>query len=318
MPTHSETKHDKTESMSTTPLDTILYRELSIAADRELREVAAPLLRELVNYSTNLLARCATSTRGSIDVDLAPMALYRHVIEVTDGIEVLISQSCATPAIPLVRSSFEAVLSLEYILEEPTKYEQRSLSWLVGYIHKRIDSYERLDPATQKGKEFKKDFEADKFVSKVQLPSVDAARKAKTNLLAMLSKPHISYVEVEYNQYKGNVYWCRLFGGPSNIQQLAQQLKRGSQYDILYRQWSRLAHAQDLIPYMDRTTAGESAIKRLRQPGEIKEIASFSATFILDAINLMVKSYRRGEDIKDWYINSVRDRYLAITNNSIK
>ena len=35
--------------------------------------------------------------------------------------------------VPLLRSSFEAVLALEYILE--SDYRQRSLAWLVSYIH---------------------------------------------------------------------------------------------------------------------------------------------------------------------------------------
>jgi hypothetical protein len=150
----------------TKPLEPILYRELSEVEAKEFIDIASSLLQELVNYGTNALVRCATSVSGKVDEDIAILALYRHIIEMTDGIEVLVSQSCAIPAIPLSRSSFEASLSMEYILEKDAEYIRRSLAWLVGYVHKRLDMYERFDPSTSKGQEFKRLFDQDKTVSK--------------------------------------------------------------------------------------------------------------------------------------------------------
>src|SRR4030042_254458 len=60
--------------------------------------------------------------------------------------------SCVNPAVPLVRSSFEAVLAMEYILE--ADYRRRAFAWMVGYAHARLHSYERFDPSTTKGKGF--------------------------------------------------------------------------------------------------------------------------------------------------------------------
>ncbi|MCA1554180.1 MAG: DUF5677 domain-containing protein [Chloroflexi bacterium] len=75
--------------------------------------------------------------------------LYLHIIEMTDGIEALIAESCPIPAIPLVRSSFEARLSIEYILK--ADYQRRSLAWLLVYAHYRLNGYESLDPSTDRG-----------------------------------------------------------------------------------------------------------------------------------------------------------------------
>ena len=84
-------------NVATKPLESILYRELSMAEAKEIIELASPLMQELVNYATNVLARCATSRTlsGREDEDVAALALYRHVIELTDGIEVLLSRSCS-------------------------------------------------------------------------------------------------------------------------------------------------------------------------------------------------------------------------------
>ena len=304
--------------MPTNALDSILYRELSKVSAREIISIASPLLQELVNYATNALARCANAKNRKVDEDLAILVLYRHIIELTDGIEVLVSESSPVPAIPLVRSSFEALLAMEYILENGQEYERRSLSWLVGYVHKRLDLYDRLDPSTQKGREFKKDFDNDKTISNVQLPPIVDVQKAKANLQNMLSKPHIQPIEAEFGRYRGTPNWYHLFGGPNNLEHLARHLKRGGQYAILYRSWSTLAHAQDASTFIDRTDQGESAIRRIREPETIKEIASNAATSILAATRLILGKLRSGEDLKPWYIREVRERFLTISRGIIK
>jgi hypothetical protein len=116
---------------------------------KNIIDVASPLLQELVNYGTNAYVRCGTSASGKENEDVAAIILYLQIVEMTDGIEALVSQSCPAPAIPLVRSSFEALLFLDYILE--LDYVRRSLSWLVGYVHNRLDSYALLDTSTIRG-----------------------------------------------------------------------------------------------------------------------------------------------------------------------
>lgn len=299
--------------MPTKPLESILYRELSKAEAKDIIEIASPLLQELVNYATNALARCATSTSGKEDEDLAVLALYRHIIEMTDGIEVLISQCCAIPAIPLLRSSFEALLSIEYVLENDQEYARRSLSWLVGYVHKRLDLYERLDTSTAKGKEFKRFFDEDKNIFNVPLPPAVEAQKAKANLQSMLAKPHLQPIEAEFSSYRRRPHWYKLFDGPSDLPALARHLKRRGQYEVLYRYWSRVAHAQDLLSFIARTAKGEPSIGRLRDPSLIKEVASYAASFILGATRLVLGKFRPGEDLSKWYKREVRERYLTIT-----
>lgn len=305
--------------MPTKPLETILFRELSRAEAKEIIAIASLLLQELVNFSTNALARCATSKSlsGKDDEDIAVLALYRQIIELTDGIEVLLSQSCTIAAIPLLRSSFEAFLAIEYILENETDYVQRSLAWLVGYVHKRIEMYERFDPSTNKGQEAKRLFDDDKVVASMQKPiaSVADAQKAILNLQTMLAKPHLQLIETEYKKYS-RPEWYSLFGGPKNLRELAQRLQRGGHYEILYRQWSLTTHAQDFLPFVTRTTEGKGAIKRLRDPGLIREIAGHTANFILAATRLVLRKLRPGEDLAPWYKRDVQELYRIISGSN--
>lgn len=217
--------------MPTEALKTLLYRDLSKAAASEIIGLASPLLQESVNYSTNALVRAFTSSART-DEDFAVFALYRQVIEMTDGIEVLISASCPDPAIPLLRSCFEAMLAVEYILESRKDYTRRALAWLVGHVTQRLKLYDRLDPDTEAGKGFKESIETDKTLVGLDLDLSKEARAARANLEPILERPHIKPIYDEFRRC-GKPRWYKLFDGPSNLRELAIHLKRGGQYDYL-------------------------------------------------------------------------------------
>ena len=289
--------------MSTKPHEAILYRELSIVDAKELIDISSPLLKEQINFGTNALVRCQSSAKGEIDVDLAILALYRHMLEVTDGLEVLTSHACVIPALPLLRSSFEGYLSMEFILEKDQDYETRSLSWLLGYAHARLNMYKRLDPSTNKGKEAKRVFEDDLVASTIlplKYPLSKKNKFAMDNLESFLSKDHIKPINEEYQKHK-NPKWFHLFDGPSNIRELAIHFKMGGFYEILYRYWSRSAHSQDLLSFISRTADGESAIGRVRNTKELAKVVSLASTFLLGATRIMLNKFRPGEDLSAWF-----------------
>jgi uncharacterized protein DUF5677 len=121
--------------MPTDPQTMILDRQRSRATAIPLLQVASATLQEIVNYSTQLIIRCSDASKSEIqkNEEVSIFLLYLHMLEITDAIEVLISESCPYPATPLLRSSFEALIGMDYILRED--FTRRSLSWLVGTIH---------------------------------------------------------------------------------------------------------------------------------------------------------------------------------------
>jgi hypothetical protein len=288
---------------------------LSKVAATDITTIVCPLLQELVNYGTGVLARCMTDSSYRKDIDLAIVALYRHVLEMTDGTEVLLAQACANPAIPLVRSSFEALLYIKFITEHDESYERRSLAWLVNYVHLRLDMYERLDPSTAKGLDFATQFSRDIVCRTVLLPAAADARQAMANLKIFLDKPGIQPVEAEFTRVqKGK--WYSMFGGPQNLRELAKSLRCAGQYDVLYRRWSRTAHAEDLLALLGRNTHGEPAIRRLRNTSQVREVASFASAFALGATIAVLGKLRPGENVRKWYLREVRPLYDATTGGS--
>ena len=302
--------------MPTKPLESILYRDLSKAQARPIIELASSVLQELVNFASNALVRCATSIKGQENEDLALLSLYRHIMEMTDGVEVLISQSSVTPAIPLIRSSFEALISMEYIVEDNAHYVTRSLAWLVDYVHRRLRLYGSLDPSTPRGQEFQQALSQDKTLNTIALPPQADVSQALANLQGLLAKPQLAAMDQDFMQLRGQRKWYRLYGGPNNTRGLAHHVGRAAEYDFLYREWSRVSHAHDFAPFIARTLDGKGAIRGIRDPSDLKNTAIFAATFMLGATRTLIGKFRPGEDIRTWYLRDIRPRYTQLLSST--
>jgi len=309
----------KNDNMPTEPNERVLNRELQKVKNQIFLIDSCSLLQELVNYATHAFLRCASSPNYQKDIDLPILLLYLHTIEMTDGIEVLISQSCATPAIPLVRSSFEAFLSIEFLVEDECNYKKRSLAWLNDYVHNRLSLYQSLNPSSEKGKEFLEIKRKDKIASDILLPSIDVVEIAEKNLVNFLKSDEMREVEeafrISKKSKKSRPSWFSLFNGPSTMQKLAQHVKYGIEYEILYRQWSQISHAHDISRFIGKTIEGESAIFGLRNQQFLPEVFTFSSIFLLNSTRLLLKKFRPSEDIKTWYSREIRSKYMELIKN---
>lgn len=272
-------------------------------------------MQELVNYGTNAFKRCETSAAGNENDDLAVLMLYLHIIEMADGVEVLISQSCPVPAEPLVRSIFEAMLSIEYILE--ANYVQRSLSWLAMYVHNRVDSYESLDLSSPRGQLFQKALDDDKSAKNVTLPTQVKVQAAIANLQHLLARPQFQSIEAEIRLQnkllKRKPQWYQLFGGPKNLRELARHLKREAQYVAFYGHWSSISHAHDVSRFIGKTPDGGGRLKILRDPSGIHGITLNAATMVLNATRLVLGKFRPEENIASWYKREIHERFSAVS-----
>lgn len=311
--------------MPTEPFLKLLYREYAKVDAKELIDLACPLLRELVNHGTNVFMRCqAEAHDGQADEHVPIFSSYLHVLEITDGVEELLSESCVNPAVPLVRSSFEAVLGIKYILERD--YRRRAFAWMVGYAHAKLDFYERFDPATSKGKSFAEAIADDEVLNQINLPPEADPKAAADNMRQLLAKPQYQDAEAEYQQRKKRMkrvpqWWFSLFGGPSNLRDLAISLRRGAEYEILYRQWSAIAHGLDVARFLaPRDTAGEASIYSLRNGKELPQIALYAATYMLDATRALILRFRPGEreSLGRWYLRDVRTPFQKLARTEVR
>jgi len=142
--------------MPTDEYKKLLDREFSRKAVEPISSISTPLLQQLVNNGLMVFRRCENEAAkvGKENQDVAAFALYRHLIEMVDAIEILVAHSCGTAAIPVLRSAFEGALGLLYLLSDESKYVDRSLSWLVSEMYAAIKDRQTLEPGTSERRRF--------------------------------------------------------------------------------------------------------------------------------------------------------------------
>ena len=233
-------------------------------------------------------------------------------MEMTDGVEVLISESSVTPTVPLIRSSFEALVSMEYMLESDAQYGARSLAWFVDYFHQRLAQYQLIDQSSTTGQEYHRTLSQDKTVQTIPVLAQEQVSQAIASFQDLLAKAQFAGIDKEYAQLRGQKAWYRLNGGPANIRELAHSVQRGAQYDFLYREWCRVSHGHDFRPFLARTADGQGGIRRIRDPSDLRTFAGFAATFMYEATLAVIGKFRPGEDTRTWYERDVRPGYLQL------
>lgn len=289
--------------MPTKPIKKLLNRHLSRAAACEFVEIACPLLRECVNNGTWVFMRCWDSSSVAPNENAAPLVLYLHIIEFVDAIEELLRNSCMVPSIALLRSCFEALLQLEYILEDDGCYTTRSLAWLKKFADNRVAYYEYVDPETERGRTVRKSIAEDKATKALGLPTAQRARKRARAWRGLLSDAEAA----------------KCASLPSR-EELSKRLKRHAQYTFLYRKWSSIVHAQDLSHVIAVDSQGHSGVRRLRDPREAQEVALFAACYIVNATGAMLRKFRPGEEkaFADWFTKEVKDPLDKLWNLDIE
>jgi len=302
--------------MPTGSFEPILSRDETKVIAKQIIDIASPALQEAVNYSTNLYARCQSSKKGTKEEALPLLALYLHVIQNIDSIEVLISQSCGAPANLILRSAFEAKLSIEYICEK--KSNKRAAAWAVKHILDQIEYYKNYIHSDPKGVQFRETWEEDTFGKLIGLPLVSDAPAVIESLREKLNKPIYAEVYADYLQkIKPNrkiPEWYSLHEGPKNIWELSHYLKHGTEYEVLYLSWSKQSHANDThhltLPLKD----GTSILGPIRNPLHLVNISTGALLIMLESSMLMLKMYRSDEIIhfREWHRREILDKQLQL------
>ncbi len=307
--------------MPTNPPTRLLDRDLSKALIREWINLANPLLREVVNYGVAAFARCLQTGKGGSE-NLAILMPYLHLLEMVDGIQILLAEAAPSPAQLQLRSAFEALLTIEYITEADTM--RRAHAYLVTDIYRRLATIRAMDPNTAEGKRARERMAADAYTGSTQLVSIEDSEAAIKIIETTLQKPHWKEASVEYQMLKRSLkrrpVWHQLYGGPKSVEKLATYLNRPAHYDILYRPWSETAHASDTI-YRKLTAerAGEAAVRRLRDTAEFHNTVGLAVTFALRATRRILSHYRPQEipAFTQWYVREVREAFARFVGPTL-
>ncbi|MFC2021503.1 DUF5677 domain-containing protein [Chloroflexota bacterium] len=311
--------------MPTEPNEHVLNRISDIERAKPMIDIASPVLREAINYGTRLYERCRNTSKASTDEAFPVLALYLHIIQMVDSIEVLVFNSCVEPAQLLLRSAFEARLSLDFMVEKLQR--SRAIAWIIRNIQDQIEFGQRYSKDHIKGKDFFETLVKEGFdKTSVSLPPMpplpEISEEYFEKLKNVIEKPEYADVNKEYKRLTKNrqrVEWYSLFDGPQNIRELAEYLEQRTVYDILYRKWSKLTHMANPDHLTLRMEDGMSVLGPIRNPLRIVTISTNALGMLLEASQLMIKQFRSGDlrDFLRWWREEIQEKHETLVSLEI-
>lgn len=250
-------------------------------------------------------------------MDLPPVMTFLHLIELADAVEILLESSSVHPAKLLLRSMFEATLTIEYLFKADTK--RRCFAWLVCRAHRELSAYEVMSSNTQAGGLFRRESENDEIEMDLELVPQEDLDEAIANLRQLLRQDNYAEAEAEYRRLskRRKPEWHSFYGGPITIRDLAKTLGQLRTYQFLYKTWSELVHAGDGGRWLTKTSSGQPAFHALRNPVDFLQVANVAISLLLSGMMCMVKRYAPSSDLTTWYKQDLRPDFVAMRKITI-
>lgn len=214
------------------------------------------------------------------------LAMCRNLVERIDGISVLARAGSAQNAYPLLRTTFETLLGLQYILETDTL--NRALAYQVRHAHRSIAYATLLDPLTAEGKALRESVANEDLRHVLADLDVEASQEV-SRWAPMLSSPEFQPVEADWQaRTNGNrtklIDWYKLFGGPANFRLLAEHLNQRVAWNVLYTMWSDVTHGTDAFNHVGKAReAGKVNLRPARNPEGVEKACGFAVLFATQA-----------------------------------
>lgn len=307
--------------MPTKPIDEVIPRDGNSSEVAKILGRFADAIEETVNFGSHVLKWHLEFARGG-DENMPITLSFRHILELLDSISINIRHSSVDPCKLLLRGALESFFGLAYILEADT--ERRGMAFMATYVNQRLKTYNNLDPSTDQGKEFCKMLKKDRIAANMVISIPPALIKSLiTNLETWREKPKYKEANAEYQRLKKTgvktPYWYSLYGGPKNIEQLANHLHLPAMYHILYRQWSSSTHGTDIIYGKISPSPTAPGILQLRLPTEAQAITHLAISIGLQLFPIFIKHYapKRMHDYNLWYTRELRSLYLRLSQDDI-
>lgn len=290
------------------PLDDILSKfSLEI---NELVKVGANIIKEDMNIAGE-------------DEKLPGLMLLRNHIELLDSISILVKGSSIEPCKIILRTLLENLIYLEFLLEKDS--ERRSLAYIVWNTIQNLKGYEKLDPNTETGKQFRSKFKHDKYLLGMQIGyNEEEIEELKNNAQELLSLDKFKEANEEYKRLTTNGIknpnWYNLFFMDSkvSIEVLANKLKLSGVYELLYRGWSRHTHANQIIQGKIKEGKNGISIQQIRYAKDSQMVTQYCLMVSIPIYKLYIekRTPHYQEAFTNW-IQSKQKVYHEMLNNDI-
>ena len=293
----------------------ILNRDESVNAIKDHFQDTENLLKNVVDYGTNLIPRCFRQSDRQLEDVVIIAVLLKHIVSMLDGVQALTSQGCVYAAHLQVRSLFEAFLSIEWILKEDTK--KRAKQYYVWNLRMRRKWTLRFVTSSKEHEDFSK--KVDKYknslLARIDENNDDAKQQADAIDALLAQEPYV-LINHEFERLKGDrkfdVPWYSP-NGPSSIADMATRVGYGAEYESFYSRFSQIMHASTQLDHV-KFESDTVTFEPIRKLDRLRTILNVGIGFSIKAYRIVLNHYRRQEleNFSRKYVQQWRDTFLSI------
>lgn len=291
--------------MKTNPIGNFIPRDL----DPKVAEILmkySEFLEEIVNYGSNIMTwKPNDYLKGD---EALPISLFlRNYLSYVDACSILVKYSSIEPCNGLLRTSFENLLYILYLIDDP--YGQKGLSYIIWNAFEKKKILNKYDGTSNTYFELAEGFKKTVLFKDEMPPVLKDVDKFKENNKRLLDSNKYSAVVKEYyrtkNKAKGSLfYWYSMFDGPLKIRDLSTKLDLEPFYESLYKNWSSSTHGTSVIDgIVVADENGIAQIYQIRLPFDAETVTGLctNLSVLLFSKYINAKHPEKQNEFKEWY-----------------
>lgn len=264
---------------------------------------------------------------GKLNMKNIPiLATLVHFRDTLDSISIIVRKGNKSGVSTLLRTLFEASITLQYLLQAPEK--KGVIAYSVGYFRNELNSLEIFDPQKKKGKSYlaakNNDF---KNVPgfKVNAKKVNSCNNDEyiKQLNFFLQQKCFQEVnnkfEIEKLENNGwDPIWYKLYNKNYTLRTLAKLVELESFYELFYSHLSRHQHASDSLSKIELVPGFGVSLPRIRDYKGMQEEIKWVMTIVQFTFSATFKSYFIDNEkaYSIWQKNNISDFIDRLDNNS--
>jgi hypothetical protein len=304
----------------TTPLSTILDRDEPVQNVRDHFCDQLEVMRDVVNYGSNLIPRCfESSPKGVADV-VVIVALLKQLVAMLDGVELHVSNAAVLASYVSLRALYETHLYVSWVLRSDT--DTRARHYYVWSLRQRRKWDSRVIPGTKEHANFQHALQhlpIFQSASPNDQQRVEQFQHEATQDVAqidqLLNSPSYKAINDGFDNYWNRPYdppWHAPCGVQS-IRALAEKLGLLHEYEVLYSSLSSVTHSSCFKQHV--AVQGNSIVfEPIRYLESIDFVLNLAFSTSFRVYRQVLQFYRPGEveNFNRKYIEEWREAFTTI------
>lgn len=279
------------------------------------------MLRDLVNYGSNLCVRAFFSSQKAMDDIVICSVFLKQIVAMLDATEVLLSNGCGLAAFLPARAAFEASVYMDYVMQGDSS--KKAAHYIVGDYREQKKWALRSSKGTPEEESFSKTTARFGLDINKKRPDLDGeAKQLISSIENILKNPELKEANALFDKAfikkRFDPEWYTLTGATS-IRNICEKVDRLTEYEFFYAKGSQVTHTGTYRDHV-RFQSGAVQLLPIRHLDSSKFLINFATSIALNAYRKILERYRHGEipAFQEKYLNDWRDPFQNIPEISYK